>query len=323
MKQTFNVKYRFNNATGNLGDLLCSPKHYFELVPCSEICVVGGGVQTQIIRASQDVSAFNTKEPIVLWGGGLSGTASNLTRINNLGLTAWGIRDRRMVANDRYFLPCVSCMHSMIDLASNSKVSGKSLIYLNADPRVVSLKSLLKIYILARKKNFSFATNRISERGFVDKWLQVSVVITNSYHGAYWSLLAGKSVVLIGYSSKFVSLFDNFELDNSIVLVKKGDQRSLLKAVQEAITAPSVSLPGADRILEEYRSLQRRFAEELIAKGLICSWKEKEKSEPYVLCEPQRPEWLRIGREYARYLAKNAKKVPKALLNKARLRGQA
>lgn len=322
MIKSSEVKYRFDNATGNLGDLLCSPKHYFELVPCSEICVVGGGVKTQIIRASQNVRAFNTMEPIVLWGAGISGTASNVTRIDNLGLTAWGIRDRRMVANDKHFLPCVSCMHPMIDLARNSKVSGKGLIYLNADPQVVSLKSLINIHRIAKKEKLDFATNRIFERGFLDKWLQVSVVITNSYHGAYWSLLAGKSVVLIGYSSKFVSLFDNFELDNSIFQVKKGDQRSLLKAVQEAIRAPSVSLPGADRILEEYRSLQRRFAEELIAKGLIYSWKEKEKSEPYVLCEPQTPEWLRIGREYAVSVAKNAKRVPRALLNKARLWGQ-
>ena len=53
---------------------------------------------------------------------------------------------------------------------------------------------------------------------FVDIFQNNQHIITNSYHAAYWGLLSGHNVTLLGYSSKFTSLLKIFNLDDNLLI---------------------------------------------------------------------------------------------------------
>jgi polysaccharide pyruvyl transferase WcaK-like protein len=53
-----------------------------------------------------------------------------------------------------------------------------------------------------------FITNQAPEKDFMKCLAQSSHIITSSYHGAYWGLLSGRTVTLMGYSFKFKSLLN-------------------------------------------------------------------------------------------------------------------
>lgn len=57
------------------------------------------------------------------------------------------------------------------------------------------------------------------------------VVITNSYHAAYWSQLMGKAVVVFPFSSKF------YYFKHKVTLGKPEDWKKLLDQVEEQAPA--------------------------------------------------------------------------------------
>jgi hypothetical protein len=123
----------------------------------------------------------------------------------------------------------------------------------------------------AKINGVQILTNRAPEEKFIDIWSKSSKVITNSYHGAYWSLLAGKEVSLFGYSVKFNSLLHSFGILDTFPIFKKGSQRELMMATQAAMSKNCnyLILQNSRSILESYREKQINFANHLKEISLI------------------------------------------------------
>ncbi len=270
MKTAINFDHKTN--TGNLGDLLCSPKYYFECESGEANRVIGGGVQTSLILGSK-----NAPPKSILWGVGCTGNVKKNAQAECKDFLAWGIRDRLLVADEKHFLPCVSVLHPMLDLPLPKKE--RTLLYINADPRISTVRTLKKIRATGAKNNVDVLTNRASERKFRKYLAQSSHIISTSYHGAYWGLLAGRSVTLIGYSFKFKSLLNIFGLESEFVRFTKGDQQSFLHAINWALTkGKKLALNDPESVRSSFREKQHLFAKHLEQNDILkkCSYKLKD-----------------------------------------------
>lgn len=257
----------------NLGDLLCSPESYFHLESSDRTLVIGGGIQSGVITGKNRLPAGYDK--VCVWGGGLSTKPEIPITTHIEGIDVWAIRDRECVPDEEHWLPCVSCMHPMLDDPAVESQPEKSLLYINSDPVIYSPAALRKSKRIGLDAGFSFCTNRAGQNEFFEKWHKCAHVATNSYHGAYWSLLAGKTVTIFGYNYKFASLLSMFSLCSPVITFTKRDRASLLKATQLAISTRNLlRLQNAAQTLITYRDMQKIFARNLCDKGIMSSFSE-------------------------------------------------
>src|SRR5690606_19836691 len=99
-----------NPRRGNIGDYLCSPRHYFSFQqPVEDLHVVGGGVFVGFAIESLKKRKIPFDKS-VLWGVGqsLRELSAAAGQVSELPFKEWGIRDKDWVAAE-HFLPCVSC----------------------------------------------------------------------------------------------------------------------------------------------------------------------------------------------------------------------
>ena len=257
----------------NLGDLLCSPKSYFHLESDKRTLIIGGGIQSSYITGKKRPPEGYDK--VVVWGGGLSSEPKKTLQSDIDGIDIWTIRDRDCVPDDQHWLPCVSCMHPMMDHPAVENVPGRALLYINADPVIYSPSALLKSRRIAKEHGLDFCTNRADQEDFFDKWHKCERVVTNSYHGIYWSLLAGKKVSIFGYNYKFRSLISILSLETRVITFDKQNRASLIEATRAAtVEKDSVSLPDSAAVLTGYRKMQTCFAEILYEEGIISRFSE-------------------------------------------------
>lgn len=198
-----NNQIKFKNQTSkslyNLGDSLCSPKLYFDFYSESSFTIVGGGAYNIL-----NILENNDPSDTILWSIGVSSkNLKNLKKIDNLNFVEWSFRDRDRLVDKNKFVPCVSCLNRSI---ISPPTSDKSLIFLNKNPDVSTTSKFIE------DSNVLYITNDCSIDEFLKKWKQCDKVITNSYHGIYWALLTGREVMPFGYSSKFLSVFEMFDL---------------------------------------------------------------------------------------------------------------
>jgi polysaccharide pyruvyl transferase WcaK-like protein len=106
---------------------------------------------------------------------------------------------------------------------------------------------------------------------FMEAFATVRRLVTNSYHVAYWGLLSGRPVTLIGYSSKFTSLMRLLHLDpTALIPYTRGDGDALARAVAEALSAPSrLFLKNYASRRQEFCELNIRYSEALVRAGLF------------------------------------------------------
>jgi hypothetical protein len=257
----------------NLGDLLCSPESYFRLESNKRTLIIGGGIQSGVITGKKRPPAGYDK--VCVWGGGLS-TKPNTPLESRLdGIDVWTIRDRECVPDERNWMPCVSCMHPMLDHPAVESQPGRSLLYINADPVIYSPAALLKSRRMAKEAGLDFCTNRAGQKDFFEKWHKCAHVVTNSYHGAYWSLLAGKTVTIFGYNYKFESMISVFSLNSPDITFTKRDRASVIEATRTAILARDLlSLKDAAETRTGFRAMQKAFAKTLCDEGVISDFSE-------------------------------------------------
>ncbi|MCB1911178.1 MAG: hypothetical protein H6948_18030 [Zoogloeaceae bacterium] len=266
----------------NIGDELCSPRHYFDLRSARErLAVVGGGVFADF--GERDLARRGlTAQDAVLWGVGrsLKRGSDSLERIATLPHLAWGLRDIDGVADPERFLPCVSCLHPMLDAGAGQD---GTLLFVNAEPRVTPADGETALRALAAARGWQFLQNDCSDQAMRDALRGNRRVITNSFHGAYWSLLSGHDTFVTGYSSKFVSLFRAFGLDpQPIVRYEKprklgfcGRLRGragagLLNGVVQAVDENRVvRLADSRAMLAAFRERNLAFAQALVAEGVL------------------------------------------------------
>ena len=257
----------------NIGDELCSPKHYFRFEPGSARAIVGGGALFH--SAEKMVQRFQlSMQESVLWGVGASVPFGTLKKVVQLPFAAWGIRDRDATDNDEHFVPCVSCFLPMLETAPSAP---ETLVFLNAANRISPVELQNRIQSWTSEHNFLYADNRVSQSELTRVFGRASHIITNSFHGAYWGLLSGRRVSLAGYSSKFTSLLAGFELEDSrLARYEKEDAEGLWNLLTDPHFIDShYHLPDAQDRLHQFRQINVQFAQRLVDSGLLRGFQVK------------------------------------------------
>ncbi|WP_108125530.1 hypothetical protein [Saccharospirillum mangrovi] len=259
-------------AIYNIGDDLCSPRHYFNFeTDIDGLTILGGGAYSNYGLKTVRKEKLNLNRTIS-WATGESTPKKALPHIAKLPYAAWGIRDRSRTSESN-FLPCPSCLNSFLESPPGDE---GTLLFLNADPRVTDSSLSTEYQSIAYRYGWKLLFNNCSIAELTDALQTSKRVITNSYHGAYWSLLSGHNLVLLGYSSKFTGLFDSLNLDSGhISMITKGSGKQLLQAIKGVIEDEGIRLVDHKLVLNEFRKMNIEFAKTLCSKGLIHTFRLK------------------------------------------------
>lgn len=255
----------------NIGDYLSSPRHYFDFecnAPSesgfSRILILGGG-------AFNDFGVYATlsveSDKKIAWGIGRSIQTPNnfeLTPSIPTDFSVFGSRDRALVAAGSAFVPCASVMGGIVDIPPGGALG----IFLNHNP-AVSGQAVWDV-LSTVYPGAIIGTNSLSETEFRAKFALTGKIVTNSYHIAYWGLLSGRQVALIGYSSKFTSLFDLFELPHVIHQYQRGDGTGLRGAIESVLDDRLFScLSSPTQTKLAFRQINIDYAQHLVAAGFF------------------------------------------------------
>lgn len=263
-----NITFIHHANNTNIGDLLCSPKHYFDFESADDLVVVGGGASNNFFcgRAREQPARVR-----IVWGVGQSWRFDQKRWATDAmiksALRCWtydvqSTRDPELSSRSLPLVPCVSVFHPVTELPLGTETG----VFLNASDSVSGCIETKDIGIVA--------TNDISGAELPRFFGRTRTIITNSYHGAYWGLLSGRSVHIIGYSSKFTSLAALFGFPESSVLrVVKGDGDALRMAITSCRDRDPLRLHRAEAVRDEFRTINCNFARSLSGVGVRASLK--------------------------------------------------
>jgi hypothetical protein len=242
----------------NIGDVLCTPDNYFDMSCDKDITIIGGGVWN-----IEKLSNSHTANKTIVWSAGRSIRHPNKSKkLPKLNFLKTGIRDILDLDDSSIFLPCVSCLNETI---LKEPHSNKTLVFTNANEKVSH-------DIRERDEDLIYLKNSCSLDDFLIAWNQCSRVITNSYHGIYWSFLSGREVSPYGYSSKFVNvtaLFDiEFPEDNLYDVKNRSILKDMVKKDQTFFSVKDYS-----KRLDKFRELNLNFADSLKVHDIQCKLK--------------------------------------------------
>ena len=246
----------------NIGDSLCTSDVYFDISSEQDLRIIGGGVWN-IRKYGTDSNAQKT----ILWAAGESHKHANpsYTDSKQLNFLEWSTRDRDLLKDKSKFVPCVSCFN---DNLLKEPTQNKTLIFTNAN-NVVSAKLNIK-----ETDDLLVLTNDAPYKTFIEKWQKCDRIITNSYHGIYWSLLSGREVSPIGYSSKFTSVMRlfNYELPQNQMYNNK--QRYSLSELISKKDKAFFRVSNPKDFINDFKELNLKFAEKLKKHGVVCKIKQ-------------------------------------------------
>jgi len=187
----------------NIGDLAALPAEYFPIPGAkydvrlddltsirSAISIVGGG--GLISTYERELEKLGNK--VVVWGAG-----SNYHGELTLRYPEWlsrcalvGVRD---FGGPFRWAPCASCMSPLFDRLRAQKPKREAVVYrhflkmLDGIPTDLNLPSL--------------TNGEPSLENVLEFLASAEVVMTSSYHGAFWATLLGRKVIAVPFSSKF------------------------------------------------------------------------------------------------------------------------
>ena len=246
----------------NIGDSLCTPDVYFDISSEKDLRIIGGGVWN-IKKYGSDTDAQKT----ILWAAGEShkDNMQRFTDITPFKFLEWSGRDRDLLKDKSRFVPCVSCFN---DILLQAPKNSKTLIFTNANNAVSSKINMQET------DNLLIMTNAVSYNEFMEKWEQCDRVITNSYHGIYWSLLSGREVSPFGYSSKFISVMRLFDLELPVKQLYNNRGRYSLTDLVSNNDKKFFKLDNPQAYLNEFKRLNLEFVNKLEKHGVICKIKQ-------------------------------------------------
>jgi len=263
------VHFHHHSGTGrvpNLGDFLCTPKHYFVFESDRPALILGGGAFNGL--GTQTASTFKASVR-VCWAVGQSLRfdqhhapldRSSVNRVYAIATT----RDPSIADGKIGLLPCVSVLHPIVDMP----VGDRRGMILNFNPDV-SGDVLDQVLAKYRDDGFLVSTNATPADEFFANFRQIAELTTNSYHAAYWGLLSGRRVRLVGYSSKFVDLLALFGIGREHVEpYARGSGEALKQAVLAVAAKEPISLASAEDCKDRFRSMNLEFARSLEAVGI-------------------------------------------------------
>lgn len=273
------VEFLHYGDTGNVGDLLCSPRHYFDFASDRPALIVGGGASNNFFCGRAWKRSAGVR---IAWAIGQSWRpgreASPWDRLlksatRRLTYARASTRDPALVSDQLPLVPCVSVLHPVTEMPAGTEVG----IFLNANAHVSGEHEAMRLRLpcaaLFGPRAF-MATNGLSADAFMRSFRRTGTVITNSYHAAYWGLLSGRSVHIIGYSSKFSSLAALFDFPESAVIrVSRGDGDALIRAIKQCADRAPLRLAKPGLVRSDFRKRNLDFAQSLGAVGLFATLK--------------------------------------------------
>ena len=181
----------------NVGDAVCSPAYYFDFsqpcavvrfgkepIPQCDAVIFGGGA---IGNSIGNVAAATPARIKIAWGLGETRHGRMEASPAPSGFDLYGSRDWGQEGAE--WVPCASCMSPLFDM--QREALHDSVLYYNLRRPRPSVKGITAEH------------NEVSFDAAIDFLASGSTVVTNSYHGAYWATLLGRSVVVVdAYSSK-------------------------------------------------------------------------------------------------------------------------
>lgn len=238
----------------NIGDMFSAPSRYYDqlgyidsvnhhAIIKKEICVIGGGglmhksFQEMLNRRMQVMG-----DRCIFWGIG-----SNNHDIMNSYFYDYlkksplvGVRD---YVGDYRWVPCASCKHPVFDACFMVKPKYEYMYFIHKE-----FKSKLPSWVDTKYPViFNDSTN------IVDVCMKLSLgdtIITNTYHGSYWSTIMGKKVVVYPFSNRF------FNMKHEPLIVRENVKLSDIKDMTR-------SYPHA---LQECRNANDEFYKDAINK---------------------------------------------------------
>jgi len=228
---------------GNIGDFYCAPHLYFKQLQNTQLdifdfkktdkeitdnwinkisnnaLIIGGGGLLNRVSFEMQLKLFEQlsykKKKTVLWGVGHNSkdkATFNNVKTYNIDTSKFGLVGVRDYSIKEDWVPCVSCMHPIFDKPTGETQEVGIIFH----KKTIKNKSLVKT--LHKYPTTSNTTNIEDMVSFIGK---TNIVVTDSYHAMYWSMLLGKKVIAVPNSSKFydfkyqpvVSSFDTFEND--------------------------------------------------------------------------------------------------------------
>lgn len=270
------VRFLHYSDTGNIGDYLCSPRHYFDFTSDRSVLIVGGGASNNFFCGRARKQRADVR---IAWGIGQSWTlgdeASPLDRLiksakRRLTYVKASTRDPLLAFDQLPLVPCVSVFHPVTEIAPGTEVG----IFVNAHEQVSGGDTLSGDCASAFGSRAFVATNALAPDEFMRAFGRAGTIVTNSYHAAYWGLLSGRKVHIIGYSSKFVNLAALFGFPpTSIVSVDRGDGLALNRAIARCADRAALQLAAPDRVKSQFRKHNLDFARSLASVGVVASLK--------------------------------------------------
>lgn len=221
--------YRKN--TGNIGDQYSTPLKYFEFpnfdiyqydlhsevteevlqeIKGSVVIFGGGGLVANDYFEKNIKKIINSAPKKVIWWGvgHNSHTEENINEYpiylgdeDLIGLRDFGVKFE--------WVPCSSCMHPLFN---NEYIPTRKVVVYQHKHHPLNLD------------NFEVMDNYTEIDKVIPFLGSAEIVITNSYHGAYWTSLLGKKVLLVNpFSSKFhyfkneIKISHKFEYGNDLI----------------------------------------------------------------------------------------------------------
>lgn len=181
-------------GSANVGDAVCSPALYFDLgrpvetirfgqpIPSCDAVIFGGGALGN--RVARLAAPARVR---IAWG--LGETRHGRTEADPAppGFALYGSRDDGQPGAE--WVPCASCMSPLFD--APGKPQHEAVFYYNRRRPRPEISGLPE------------AHNEVTFGEAVAFLASGAVVVTNSYHGAYWAMLLGRGAVIVdAYSSK-------------------------------------------------------------------------------------------------------------------------
>jgi hypothetical protein len=253
-------------ALPNLGDELCTPKNYFDFSSNVLALIVGGGAFNGLGR--KRARAVNA-DVRVAWGIGQSWqfgkperalNARAISRVYDLAST----RDPAYAGGDIILMPCVSVLNPLVDLPPGTSQG----LFLNHD-EIASGKQTEDIQEQFARLGVVTAVNSLPAAEFARRFSRTREITTNSYHVAYWSLLSGRSVRLLGYSTKFLNLLALFDLPaDALVRYERGNAVDLAQVISKALDRPAIAVADPRATLQRFRAMNLQFAASLARFGI-------------------------------------------------------
>ena len=278
--QPDNVQFLHYDAsvTSNIGDILCSPKHYFNFESDQNVLIVGGGASLNFFLSRARRRKADVR---IVWGVGQSrkfkrkktNLLKRLYTRHFLPRTYQAISTRDPAkAGDSYSLvPCVSVFSPITNIPPGTRKG----LFLNHNAKVSGgeFNDLLKKQI-DEIDDLVIGTNSLPFDEFLESFAQTDEITTNSYHVAYWGLLSGRKIKLIGYSSKFLHLLELFDFKESdLTTYQRGDLMSLENALDRVRSQKPLSLSDPEKYKSEFRRMNFEFAASLQSFGISAALK--------------------------------------------------